>query len=331
MPNSPRFPPNGPRHIEILAFPNVQLLDVAGPLQVFATANDLARLSGSPPPYDVTVVADEPMVVTSAGLVLAVAGLPWAPRALDTVIVPGGYGVDGACRNATLQRWVRARAERARRVASVCSGAFLLATVGLLDGRRAVTHWNRCGEFARRFPAVHLDPDPIFIQDGTIWTSAGITAGIDLCLAFVEADLGGATALAAARQLVVFLKRPGGQAQFSAALALQRGDTRFERLHAWIADHPANDLSVPALAESVGMSERSFVRAYRQGTGVTPAKAVERLRVEAARRMLEEGRPVKQTAARCGFGSQETMRRAFLRTLRSTPWAYRERFCSAAE
>jgi transcriptional regulator GlxA family with amidase domain len=329
MTNSPLFPPSRPRIIEILAFPDVQLLDVAGPLQVFASANDLARGAGLPPPYHVTMVAREPLIATTSGLALAAAGLPLPDEELDTLIIPGGRGIDAACVDPALLAWVRVRVGQARRVASVCSGAFLLATLGLLDGRRAVTHWNRCGEFARRFPEVHLDPAPIFIQDGGIWTSAGITAGIDLALAFVEADLGGAAALAVARQLVVFLKRPGGQAQFSAALSLQQGEGRFERLHAWIAERPASDLSVPALAAFVGMSERSFVRAYHRATGSTPAKAVERLRVEAARRMLEESRPVKQTAAQCGFGSEETMRRAFLRLLGSTPAAYRERFSAA--
>jgi transcriptional regulator GlxA family with amidase domain len=212
----------------------------------------------------------------------------------------------------------------------VCSGAFLLATAGLLDGRRAVTHWRRCAEFARRFPAVRLEPDPIFIRDGDIWTSAGVTAGIDLALALVEEDLGRELALAVARHLVVFLKRPGGQAQFSATLALQHGDARFERLHAWIADNLRRDLSVGSLADAAGMSERSFVRHYRQATGRTPARAVEQVRVEAARHLLERGRPVKRVAAHCGYGSEETMRRSFLRLLGATPQAYRERFSAAA-
>jgi transcriptional regulator GlxA family with amidase domain len=184
--------------------------------------------------------------------------------------------------------------------ASVCTGAFLLATAGLLDGRRAVTHWRRCAEFARRFPAVRLDPDPIFVRDGNIWTSAGITAGIDLALTLVEGDLGQPLALAVARQLVVFLKRPGGQAQFSTT-RLQHGDARFERLHAWIADHLRADLSVASLAAAAAMSERSFVRHYRRATGMTPARAVERIRVEVARQVLEQGLPVKRVAARCGF------------------------------
>jgi transcriptional regulator GlxA family with amidase domain len=330
MPKSPRFTPNRPRRIEILAFPDVQLLDVAGPLQVFASANELARAAGEPRPYELAVVAERPLVSASGGLGLAVQKLSKPGVPVDTLIVAGGFGVAAACANVALVRWLTRRATAARRVASVCTGAFLLATAGLLDGRRAVTHWRRCGEFARRFPAVHLDPDPIFVRDGNIWTSAGITAGIDLALALVEADLGPRLALAVARQLVVFLKRPGGQAQFSAALALQHGDARFERLHAWIADHLRADLSVAALAGVAAMSERSFVRHYRQATGVTPARAVEKIRVEAARQVLEQGMAVKRVAARCGFGSEETMRRSFLRLIGATPQAYRERFASAS-
>ena len=178
-----------------------------------------------------------PQIRTSAGLVLETTPLPSAEIALDTLIVPGGWGVNAACEDFALVDWVARRSRDAARTASVCSGAFLLATAGLLDGRRAVTHWGRCAEFAQRFPAVRLDPDPIFIRDGDFWTSAGVTAGIDLALAFVEADLGRRIALAVARQLVVFLKRPGGQAQFSATLALQHGDERFDRLHAWILDN----------------------------------------------------------------------------------------------
>jgi transcriptional regulator GlxA family with amidase domain len=269
-------------------------------------------------------------VTASAGLGLATQPLPPRSRPLDTLIVAGGWGVYAACEDARLVGWIRARAKAAQRVASVCSGAFLLAAAGLLDGRRAVTHWGRCAEFAARFPAVRLEPDPIFIRDGNIWTSAGVTAGIDLALALVEADLGRATALAVARQLVVFLKRPGGQAQFSATLALQQGEARFERLHAWIAENLGADLSLVSLAHAAGMSERSFVRHYRHATGTTPARAVEQIRVEAARRMLEHGGAVKRTARNCGFGSEETMRRSFLRLLGATPQAYRERFSAAA-
>ncbi|HEY3147488.1 MAG TPA: GlxA family transcriptional regulator [Dongiaceae bacterium] len=327
MPKTPRFAPK-PRRIEILAFDQVQLLDVAGPLQVFATANDLMRAGRRPAPYEPSVVADGPMAVSSAGLGLATQPLPKTARPVDTLIVAGGWGVHPACADARLVGWIKARAKGARRVASVCSGAFLLATAGLLDGRRAATHWSRCAEFGARFPKVRLEPDPIFVRDGNVWTSAGITAGIDLALALVEADLGHELALAVARQLVVFLKRPGGQSQFSATLALQQGDTRFETLHAWIAENLRGDLSVGALANASGMSERSFVRHYRQATGMTPARAVEQIRVEAARHTLELGLPVKRVAARCGFGSEETMRRSFQRLLGASPQAYRERFSS---
>jgi transcriptional regulator GlxA family with amidase domain len=327
MPKNPRFTPNVPVRVEILAFPKAQLLDIAGPLQVFASANEVVRSQGGIPPYRPVVMADEPFVTTSAGLGLVTQPLSDATSPVDTLVVSGGFGVNRACEQAQLIAWISARAAIGRRVASVCSGAFLLAEAGLLDGRRAVTHWHRCGEFAARYPSVRLEPDPIFLQDGKIWTSAGVTAGIDLTLALVEADLGRAVALAVARDLVVFLKRPGGQSQFSATLALQEaGGADFDDLHAHIADNLRGDLSVAALAQVAAMSERSFVRHYRQATGSTPARGVERIRVEAARRMLELDQPVKRVAARCGFGSEETMRRSFLRLLGATPQAYRERF-----
>ncbi|MGE5517480.1 MAG: GlxA family transcriptional regulator [Bacteroidota bacterium] len=314
-----------PLEIAILAFPGVQLLDVTGPLQVFASANDLAGMAGRPAPYRPLVVAEHAPVICSAGLGLAAAPLP-AAGGVDTVVVAGGRGIDAASHDPVLLRWMRAQAASCRRVASVCSGAFLLAELGLLDGRRATTHWRRVAEFRERFPAVRLEADPIFVRDGHIWTSAGITAGIDLALALVEQDLGSSAALAVARQLVVFLKRPGGQAQFSTALAMQSGDDRIQLLHGWIADHLDADLSLPALAAVAGMSERSLIRHHKRATGLSPARAVERIRVEAARRMLEEGKPVKRVARRCGFGSEETLRRSFLRSVGVTPQAYGERF-----
>lgn len=328
MPKTPRFTPKRPARIEILAFPKAQLLDITGPLQVFASANDIVRAEGGGSPYDPVVVAEEPFVTTTAGLRLATEALSDPARPIDTVMISGGFGVNLACEQTHLVAWVAARAATARRVASVCSGAFLLAEAGLLEGRRAVTHWHRCGEFTARFPKVRLEPDPIFLRDGKIWTSAGVTAGIDLTLALVEADLGRKVALAVARELVVFLKRPGGQSQFSATLALQEaGGADFDVLHAHIADNLRGDLSVSSLAQVAAMSERSFIRHYRQVTGSTPARAVERIRVEAARRLLEGNLPVKRVAARCGFGSEETMRRSFLRLIGATPQAYRERFC----
>jgi transcriptional regulator GlxA family with amidase domain len=243
------------------------------------------------------------------------------------LVVAGGPGVDLAASDPALLDWLRQRVKKARRVASVCTGAFLLGASGALDGRRAVTHWSYCAELARRFPAVRVEPDPIFVRDGSIWTSAGVTAGIDLALALVEEDLGRTTALAVARYLVVFLKRPGGQAQFSEALSLQSAEDEFGALHQWISKHLAGDLSLSRLAREAGMSERSFSRHYAKATGLTPLRAIERLRVEAARRMLSETRlPVKRIFQRCGFGSEETMRRSFLRVLATAPQDYRRRF-----
>ena len=314
--------------VEVLAFPSVQLLDVTGPLQVFASANDLTTDAGGKPPYAIRVVAQGGQEVTaSAGLRLGGEPLPAVEAAVDTLILPGGRGVEVAAADPALVDWVRQRAGRARRVASVCTGAFLLAATGLLDGKRAATHWSLCADLARRFPRVRVEADPIFVRDGAVWTSAGVTAGIDLALALVEQDLGRSMALAVARYLVVFLKRPGGQAQFSAALSLQTAEDRFGTLHDWINAHLQDDLSLATLASQARMSERSFSRHYASATGLTPARAIERLRVEAARRKLSEsGLPVKRISQSCGFGSEETMRRSFLRLLAATPQDYRARF-----
>lgn len=326
LPIIPPFMPNNPRRIEILTFPDSQLLDVAGPLQVFATANDLAALADKARPYETVVVAQCAQVRTSSGLALAASPLPSPDAPLDTLVVAGEQGVNAACENRDLVEWVRGRSKAARRTASVCSGAFLLATAGLLDGRRVVTHWQRCAEFTKRFPLVRLDPDPIFVSDGDMWTSAGVTAGIDLALALIEIDLGRKAALAVGRQLVVFLKRPGGQSQFSTALSLQENDGRFDQLHAWIMENLSRPLPLAALAARVNMSSRSFSRHYRQVTGLTPARAIEDIRIETARRLLDEGQSVARVSRRCGFGSEETMRRAFLRHFGTSPKAYRERF-----
>jgi transcriptional regulator GlxA family with amidase domain len=327
MPINPRIQPKLPRPVELLAFPQVQILDVTGPLQVFATANDI--VGDAVPPYAIHVVSQAGGAVTSSsGMGLLAHRLPPLGSALDTLIVAGGPGIEAAAADEALVDWVRRRGRQARRFASVCTGAVLLATSGLLDGRRAATHWTLCSELARRFPSVQVQPDPIFVQDGPAWTSAGVTAGIDLALALVEEDLGRSVALAVARYLVVFLKRPGGQAQFSAALALQ-DDGRFDTLHSWMGAHLSGDLSLAVLADQTGMSTRSFSRHYLEATGQTPARAVESLRVEAARSLLMDSRlPVKRVAQRCGFGSEETMRRSFLRLLAATPQEYRARFGS---
>ena len=323
MTNDPQIPPT-PLPVEVVAFPDVQLLDVTGPYQVLASANDAADAAV----YAPVLVSPRPGVfASSSGLRMVAEPLSAADAPIDTLIVAGGEGVYSASEDAALVGWIKARAACARRVASVCSGAFLLAAAGLLDGRRAATHWSRAAALASRFPRVQVEADPIYIQDGPVWTSAGVTAGIDLALALVEADLGRRIATSVARHLVVFARRPGGQTQFSAGLALEGRDERFESLHAWMRDHLRGDLSVPSLAERAGMSERSFLRRYRDVTGSTPARAVEMIRVEAARQALgATGLPIKQIARDCGFGSEETMRRGFLRYLSVTPQAYRERF-----
>jgi len=275
MPKSPRSQPssvrgNTARVVEVLAYPSVQLLDVTGPLQVFVCANDHVEQAGGTPHYILRVVAkDGHGVTTSAGLGIATSPLPRTGTPPDTLLVPGGPGVDAAAADTVLVDWVRQRTKKAHRVASVCTGAFLLAASGALDGRQAVTHWSYCAELAQRFPAVRVESDPIFVRDGSLWTSAGVTAGIDLALALVEEDLGRTVALAVARYLVVFLKRPGGQAQFSEALSMQSAEDEFGALHEWINKHLSDKLSLRELADQVGMSERSFSRHYAEATGVT--------------------------------------------------------------
>jgi transcriptional regulator GlxA family with amidase domain len=267
--------------------------------------------------------------MSSAGLAIVAEAFPEPDAATDTFIIAGGAGVHAVEADADAVAQVRQCADHAPRVASVCSGAFLLAATGMLAGRRVTTHWERCEQLARRYPDLIVERDPIFLNDGRFWTSAGVTAGIDLTLALVEADLGRSAALAIARHLVVFAKRPGGQAQFSAGLALSGADARFDTLHGWISQHLAQDLSVPRLANQAGMSERSFVRQYHAITGVTPARAVERLRIEAAQLSLGSSpTSIKEVARRCGFRCEETMRRSFLRVLAVSPSDYRVRFHS---
>jgi transcriptional regulator GlxA family with amidase domain len=325
MTKAPRIPPIG-RSLEIVAFPGANLLDIAGPLQVFASANEAAQQG---PAYDISLVARETTVITSSGLPLLAKPLPELGKPVDTVIVVGGGGVHAACADRLLLSWLISRARVARRVASVCTGAFLLGAAGLLDGKRAVTHWSDCEHLARLLPKTRVELNAIFIRDGALWSSAGVTAGIDLSLAMVEDDIGHAAASAVARDLVVFLKRPGGQAQFSTVLGFQEREREFDELHGWMAGHLAEDLSIPALAERARMSERSLLRHYRAKMGMTPARAVEKIRVEAACQLLATtADPVKRIARRCGFGSEETMRRSFFRQMAIAPNDYRARFSS---
>ena len=322
--------PIEPRSVVIVVYPGVQSLDVTGPLEVFAVANRYRPWS-----YRTTVVARGPVetVRTSSGLGLVIdQPLAAVPGPIDTLVVAGGEGTADALSDAALVAWVRDAAPRSRRVTSVCSGAFLLAAAGLLDGRRATTHWSTCELLARLHPRIEVEGDRIYVRDGHVWTSAGVTAGMDLALALVEDDQGGALALEVARQLVLFTRRGGGQSQFSAQLAVPRAERRPLRdALAHIADHLDADLSVPALARHAAMSPRTFARVFRAEVGTTPAAYVQAVRVEAARRLLETTTDGTAEVARaCGFGTVETMHRAFRRTVHTTPGQYRRHFAAIA-
>ncbi|HVE68447.1 MAG TPA: GlxA family transcriptional regulator, partial [Solirubrobacteraceae bacterium] len=309
--------------IVIVAFDDVQALDVTGPSEVFSSA---ARLGHAP--YEVTLASPggRPVRTSSGFQFVPNDSLDAVVEEPDTLIVAGGMGVAKALQDEALIEQLRHA--RPRRLASVCNGAFLLAAAGRLDGRRATTHWAACAELQRRHPSVDVDPKPIFVRDGDVATSAGVTAGIDLALALVEEDAGAGAALDVARWLVLFLQRPGGQAQFSAQLdrpPAERAPLR--ELQAWLPDHLDRDLSVEALAERACMSPRNFARAFRRELGVTPARYVADLRLERARQELErDALPVEEIARRCGFGTVETMRRAFQRRFNVNPAAYRSRF-----
>lgn len=311
-----------PRRIVIVAFPDVQALDVAGPAEVFAQAGG----------YDVQVAAPErePLSTGSGYAILPELALHDVRGPIDTLVVAGGEGTRAASADEFLVGWIARTAPRARRVASVCTGAFLLARAGLLDGRRATTHWAWCDALAGAFPSVTVEPDPIFVADGPVRTSAGVTAGMDLALSLVEEDLGPQRALEVARNLVLFVRRPGGQAQFSAGLRAQAATRApLRELQARIGDQLEGDLSVSALAARAHMSERHFARAFRDETGITPAAYVEHLRVERARLLLgTTPTAIAAVATQCGFGTPETMRRAFARRVGVSPVAYRERFAT---
>jgi len=318
-------------------YDGVQSLDVCGPLEVFGGAERLLRRAdGGSGGYGGdrghrlrTLSRDGLAVRSSSGLTIVPDGsLRDAPAAIDTLIVPGGAGSREACEDSELVAWIERAAPRARRVASVCTGAFLLARAGLLAGRRATTHWSAAGALARLHPDVAVDPEPIFVRDGHVWTSAGVTAGIDLALALVEEDLDREAALTIARHLVVFLRRPGSQSQFSATLASQEpARDGLREVQRQVVEDIGGCHTVEAMAARAHMSPRHFARAFRAETGFTPARYVERVRVEAARRCLEDrDEPIAQIASRCGFGSAETMRRAFVRILHVSPAEYRRRF-----
>ncbi len=321
------------RQIVIALFADMQSLDVSGPLEVFAGAQRLIESSARRERgYEIrTLSADGAPLRTSSGLTLVPDGsLDDAPARIDTLIVPGGRGARAVSADAATREWVAGASARSRRTASVCTGAFVLAAAGLLDGRRATTHWAAAAALARAYPRVQVDADPIFVRDGDVWTSAGVTAGMDLALALVEDDLDREAALAIARQLVLFLRRPGNQSQFSATLAAQQPEREpLREVQRLVVEDVAGDHCVEAMAARAHMSARHFARAFTAETGVTPARYVEHVRLEAARGRLEDSaEPVASIAAECGFGTAETMRRTFMRALGVGPAEYRRRFQS---
>ncbi|MDX3855557.1 GlxA family transcriptional regulator [Streptomyces sp. AK02-01A] len=316
------------RSVLVVLFDEVQSLDVTGPVEVFAGA---ARQAGDPDAYRIrTASLDGAPVRTSSGLTIVPdIALTDAPDP-HTLLVPGGAGTRAP--DPRLVDWLRVRAPAAGRLVSVCTGALLLAGSGLLDGRRATTHWVATDLLARAYPAVDVDPDPIFVRDGHVSTSAGVTSGIDLALALVEEDLGRDVALAVARHLVVFLRRPGNQAQFSVQLAAQTAEREpLREVQSWISEHPGGDLSVESLAGRARLSPRHFARAFRSETGVTPGRYVERVRLEHARRLLDDSADgIEEISRACGYGTPEAMRRAFVKVLGTAPAEYRRRFRARA-
>ncbi len=318
------------RRVVFVIYPGVTLLDVAGPVQAFSSANNIEGESERPF-YEIVIASPQGGPVTTDCLVelgsvsLRAAGA----KPLDTLIVAGGNGVFDALEHDRLIAWIRRRSEDCRRVGSTCMGSFLTAAARLLDGQSVTTHWRQVEELQRRFPKITVKRDPLFVHNGKMWSSAGVTAGIDLALAMVEEDLGHDAAMQVAQALVVFFKRPGGQSQFSDVLAVQTADRDglFVDLHAWIAGNLQGDLSMPKLAQRLAMSPRTFSRQYRDRTGRTPAKTVEVMRVDAAKRALERSaQPLGKIAFNAGFSDEQRLRRAFQRHVGISPSEYREKF-----
>jgi transcriptional regulator GlxA family with amidase domain len=313
--------------IGLLAYDDMQALDLAGPLDVFGAANSLGH---GTPPYELCVIGLHARAVRAEnGLSIVPACVLEDAPPLDTLLIPGGCAARQSLNgDARLLAWVRARAKDTRRMVSVCTGAYVLAAAGLLDGRRVTTHWNYANDLALRHPALHVEPDRLFLRDGCFATSGGLTAGMDLALALVEEDLGAPAALAVARYLVMYVKRPGNQAQFSMPLAAQaKGDHRMGALVDWLLAHLDGELTSERMAEQVAMSARHFRRVFSQMFGMTPARFVEKLRLEQACLQLTQGRaPIERIAASVGFNSADAFRRTFRARYGATPNEYRERF-----
>jgi len=319
------------RHVVILVYPDVMAMDVCGPIDAFAMANSYAdcslyRLS-------IAAVTTDPVKTSSGICIVPHYALADLKDPIDTLLVAGGYGYATAFRDRALTDWLRDAAPRARRHGSICSGSFLLAASGLLDGKRATTHWSLASSFAREFPSSRLEVDSIFVRDGQTYTSAGVSAGIDLALALIEEDHGRTFALRAARGLVVFLKRPGGQSQFSTHLQAQFSSVpTIRKAQEWALAHLSEDLSVRTLAGHVGMSERNFRRLFADELRETPRQYVERIRLDEAKRQMEDtDLPTQTVAKQCGFGTVYNLRRAFVRHLGVTPQWYRARFQNKSE
>jgi transcriptional regulator GlxA family with amidase domain len=328
------MPSTDPIRVAIVAYEGVSLLDLSGPLEALRIASARPTHLGGSLIYECSVLSvDGGLIMTADGVRIATDPVSVVDgRAIDTLIVPGSCDVDDVCRDHELIDWVRRRAPDCRRVCSVCVGTFLLAEAGLLSRRRVVTHWMHCGLLASRYPDITVEPDAIYIRDGAVWSSAGVTTGIDLALALIEQDCGRSVAMHVARVLVVYLRRTGGQSQYSALLASQveSASDAFAELERWIAENLTADLRVERLAERAGMSPRNFARRYAETRGRTPARAVESIRVDAARRALEETDDrIDDVARRCGFSNEEHLRGVFARYVGIPPRAYRDRFAAA--
>jgi transcriptional regulator GlxA family with amidase domain len=317
--------------VVLLAYDDMNLLDLCGPLQALSTASK-RHIGNGPALYETIVAsADGGLITTSAGLPVATVAISTLNGlAIDTLIAPGGCKGQEFHALPALVHWIARQAPLVRRLCSVCTGAFLLAAAGQLEGKRAATHWEWVDRLRDRHPGIDVDADKIFIKDGSVWTSAGVSAGIDLTLALIEEDYGHHVAIETARQLVMFVKRAGGQSQFSVPLAAQGNEGgRFDGLHAWVAAHLHETLTVDRLAEQAGMSPRTFARTYASHSGRTPAKMVEAMRLEAACRALEKTPlPLKTIAANTGYVEEQNLRRVFQRQLGVSPGQYRSRFSS---
>jgi transcriptional regulator GlxA family with amidase domain len=322
------------RQVVIVVFPGVQSLDAVGPFEVFAGATRAARALGRAGGYRVALAStDGHTVRAESGMGLCTAPLPDAGEGMDTLIVPGGGGAMAARRDEAFMSWISVVAPRCRRVATVCTGAFVAAEAGLLDGRRVTTHWARAEQLAAEYPSLRVDPDPIYIRDGKYWTSAGVTAGMDLALALVQDDLGVEVAQTVARWLVMFMHRPGGQTQFASPVWVPRAERSTVRaVQSLVEAAPGGDHRLSSMAAAAAMSVRHFSRVFTAEVGETPGRFVERVRLEAARNELETtDETLDVVAARCGFGTAETLRRVFQRRLKVAPDSYRRRFRVVAD